>query len=193
MPASTAGAGALRLGAPVLPGGSALVGGCACEGALGGSSTVGGGGGGSAAGGWTAGACVGADPGSSGLGGGRLAMGGGSPGGSRHDRSLATGVVVQQPQAHDRRYDEGKREGQPAHGALPELLLLGRGRWLCHRSPRSLFLAIANSIILSLQPPKPFLGPLPAPRPRAQTTDMGALKPARRRSPPFYLRAVMLS
>ncbi len=58
----------------------------------------------------------------------------------RHDRPVAPGIVVQQSQAHDRRDDQGKRQGQPAHGALLELLLVASGGWFCHRFPRSLFL-----------------------------------------------------
>ena len=107
----------------------------------------------------------------------------------RHGRPLASGIVVQQSQAHDRRDDQGKRQGQPAHGALLELLLVASGGWFCHRFPRSLFLAMRQQyhlVVAAAQTQRERTRPLGRPQPGAAGQRMARYHSARC-GPPLFL------
>ena len=103
--------------------------------------------------------------------------------------------MVEQPQAHDRGDDQGKRQGQPAHGALLELLLVAeRSLVLPSVCPDRYSWRCDNSTILLLRPPKD----------RSLDAAAGGLLGQRQRratkfvtrgrvSASFYLRAIMLS
>jgi hypothetical protein len=82
--------------------------------------------------------------------------------------------MIQHNQTDDRRNDQRKRQGQPAHGALVELLLVASGRRFLHGLPEHCIVLgdQDNTTTLLPQPPKqpPALAGRPVRRKRMQSS-----------------------